>query len=221
MLSPSNNSLTLSKVSDFPKSPAHSFDSKTSSTKLSNSSFSDASVERNSSLMNYFESSTEKFYDEKELEQCLLSDLLKTIDNDIGCEDDIYEDSQNAAIQKEIYTNDAKEFKLNFDEPSFIPKSLLNGEQKWCKKDKNSKEFVLYKKKNQRKKGAKTDKSKGKKRKTFNERDGDWCCYKCKNINFSFRIKCNRCKLGKKDSEKMTEEAIDTLIDYFSQKQGK
>jgi len=25
-------------------------------------------------------------------------------------------------------------------------------------------------------------------------RDGDWVCYNCNNLNFSFRKKCNRCK---------------------------
>jgi hypothetical protein len=25
-------------------------------------------------------------------------------------------------------------------------------------------------------------------------RDGDWICFNCNNLNFSFRKKCNRCK---------------------------
>lgn len=25
-------------------------------------------------------------------------------------------------------------------------------------------------------------------------REGDWICYNCNNLNFSFRKKCNRCK---------------------------
>ena len=32
-----------------------------------------------------------------------------------------------------------------------------------------------------------------KKKKPFIERDGDWVCAKCKNLNFAFRIRCNRC----------------------------
>ena len=31
----------------------------------------------------------------------------------------------------------------------------------------------------------------------FTEREGDWICNNCKNLNFSFRIECNRCKLPK------------------------
>lgn len=33
----------------------------------------------------------------------------------------------------------------------------------------------------------------------FTERTGDWICKNCKNLNFAFRIECNRCKLPKKD----------------------
>lgn len=40
------------------------------------------------------------------------------------------------------------------------------------------------------------------KRKKFVERKGDWRCSKCKNINFSFRDKCNKCKITKEESQK-------------------
>lgn len=39
----------------------------------------------------------------------------------------------------------------------------------------------------------------------FTERAGDWVCYKCKNLNFAFRLMCNRCHLPKNESEKMGE----------------
>jgi hypothetical protein len=39
------------------------------------------------------------------------------------------------------------------------------------------------------------------KRKKFVEREGDWRCSRCKNINFSFREKCNKCKISKDESE--------------------
>jgi len=35
------------------------------------------------------------------------------------------------------------------------------------------------------------------KQNTFTEREGDWICNNCKNLNFSFRVECNRCKLPK------------------------
>ena len=40
------------------------------------------------------------------------------------------------------------------------------------------------------------------KKKTFHEREGDWICNFCNNINFSFRNKCNRCKALKEESIK-------------------
>ena len=43
-----------------------------------------------------------------------------------------------------------------------------------------------------------------KKKKPFQEREGDWNCFKCKNLNFSFRVTCNRCQLSKKESENST-----------------
>ena len=41
------------------------------------------------------------------------------------------------------------------------------------------------------------NKFQGKKAKFFVERSGDWICNSCKNLNFAFRIECNRCKLPK------------------------
>lgn len=36
-----------------------------------------------------------------------------------------------------------------------------------------------------------------KKKKPFVEREGDWVCSKCKNLNFAFRTNCNRCHVPK------------------------
>ena len=38
-----------------------------------------------------------------------------------------------------------------------------------------------------------------KKMRPFTERTGDWICKNCRNLNFAFRIECNRCKLPKKE----------------------
>jgi len=39
-----------------------------------------------------------------------------------------------------------------------------------------------------------------KKMRPFAERTGDWICRNCRNLNFSFRTECNRCKLPKKET---------------------
>ena len=39
-----------------------------------------------------------------------------------------------------------------------------------------------------------------KKTKPFAERTGDWYCNNCRNLNFSFRLQCNRCKMPKKEA---------------------
>ena len=51
-----------------------------------------------------------------------------------------------------------------------------------------------------------------KKKKPFVERLGDWNCYKCKNLNFSFRVNCNRCQLSKKESEKLSDQYMKNIL---------
>ena len=49
------------------------------------------------------------------------------------------------------------------------------------------------------------------KQKPFAEREGDWICNSCKNLNFAFRVECNRCKLPKgADSKTNNEENKNT-----------
>ena len=45
-----------------------------------------------------------------------------------------------------------------------------------------------------------------KKKKNFEIREGDWNCFDCHNLNFSFRVKCNRCGLSKEMSDKKCQE---------------
>lgn len=53
---------------------------------------------------------------------------------------------------------------------------------------------------------------KKKKKVEFVEREGDWYCYRCKNINFSFRNKCNKCQLSKDESEKEFKQVGEALL---------
>ena len=60
------------------------------------------------------------------------------------------------------------------------------------------------------------NKFQGKKAKFFVERSGDWICNSCKNLNFAFRIECNRCKLPKPiDPEKKEKENNVEKKKYF------
>lgn len=51
-------------------------------------------------------------------------------------------------------------------------------------------------------------------KKPFVEREGDWVCIKCKNLNFSFRLICNRCQMPKIESDKMFNQYMNNLINY-------
>lgn len=62
-------------------------------------------------------------------------------------------------------------------------------------------------------------KRKPKTKNTIEEREGDWNCYKCKNLNFAFRKKCNRCQASKKETEKYFEiraQNILKMLGYYS-----
>jgi hypothetical protein len=45
-----------------------------------------------------------------------------------------------------------------------------------------------------------------KKVKPFIERSGDWFCFNCKNLNFAFRVVCNRCHISKAESLRINEK---------------
>ena len=42
-----------------------------------------------------------------------------------------------------------------------------------------------------------------KKQQQFIERPGDWICYNCQNLNFTFRTNCNRCHMPKIENNKL------------------
>ena len=44
------------------------------------------------------------------------------------------------------------------------------------------------------------------KRRTLNEMKDNWICFFCHNLNYSFRTKCNRCKVAKNESIKREKE---------------
>lgn len=58
--------------------------------------------------------------------------------------------------------------------------------------------------------GGEDDRSK----KPFVERVGDWVCIRCKNLNFSFRVMCNRCQILKSESETLYSHYMNNLLNY-------
>lgn len=42
--------------------------------------------------------------------------------------------------------------------------------------------------------------------KPFAEREGDWICSDCRNLNFAFRTQCNRCKKTKEESDAIKDK---------------
>lgn len=47
------------------------------------------------------------------------------------------------------------------------------------------------------------------------ERLGDWDCFRCKNLNFSFRNVCNRCHLDKIESDNLNKEFSINYANYL------
>lgn len=56
------------------------------------------------------------------------------------------------------------------------------------------------------------------KQKPFTEREGDWICNSCKNLNFAFRVECNRCKLPKGVDPKTNSNEENNNKDNHEQK---
>jgi hypothetical protein len=63
----------------------------------------------------------------------------------------------------------------------------------------------------------KKKKLKIKAKKNFEEREGDWVCYYCKNLNFSFRDNCNRCNALKNDSEEKHDIYIENVLQIIKE----
>ena len=72
------------------------------------------------------------------------------------------------------------------------------------KKKKKKKKCLIKKEKN------------GKLFKGFKERDGDWTCYYCKNLNFKFRNECNRCHITKEISDKGHEKYFQDVLNQIN-----
>ena len=62
---------------------------------------------------------------------------------------------------------------------------------------------------------------KKKNKKNFEVREGDWTCYFCKNLNFSFRKKCNRCGVNKDYSESQHDKCMEHVLSIIKDNERK
>jgi len=115
----------------------------------------------------------------------LSNDLIKQLDSSSL----IIKKENNIIGQTNSLKNKKSQNKFNqiinpiiYNKFGFFSKNTYNNSDK--------KEYIKDKNKNENKK------------KNFEERKGDWLCLFCNNLNFSFRIKCNRCKMSKKKAVK-------------------
>jgi hypothetical protein len=105
-------------------------------------------------------------------------------------------------IQKKdskIFVND-----LDLNSKPFFPKTFSKFNQ-------NNK-LTTQKNKNINNCNNECKKMKNKKKINFTVKKDDWVCYDCKNINFSFRDKCNRCQLNKEESEQKYIDAGNIIL---------
>ena len=169
-------------------------------------------------------SSTEKNTPDNSFQKCLLPGLLQRLDQ---CSP-----ASPKAVTLEQYLN-AKEYvpswqtfktkgrklfmeeedkTLNKNNNLLIKNKNDNNDKRINKEEEEEFEFVLYKKKGYNKEEKRKVRGKKKYKKQFNEREGDWFCSQCKNINFSFRTHCNICKMSKAKSEYVYKQKE---IEYF------
>ena len=111
----------------------------------------------------------------------------------------------------------------NFQNNTLINNGEMNGRKGWicnfcnnfnfesrnkCNRCKQAKNHIISPKKKNIGNGIRNlnkNNFENKGQKLFSEREGDWICFNCKNVNFAFRIICNRCQLPKIESEKLLQ----------------
>ena len=111
----------------------------------------------------------------------------------------------NVEKTEESTENNFKSFSTNSDSHSNKSESEI---KKYSKEKNND---VMDNKKKMKKK-IKNSKKGNKYYKRLRERDGDWTCYYCKNLNFTFRNECNRCHITKEISDKGHEQYFQDVL---------
>lgn len=134
--------------------------------------------------------STEK----KKGESCLMSELLTLLDecSPLKSNEKIKKENEyNDFIKEKNYLLEGYFIQEKKEECNQLNKCFDSIAKKLNFNPEEKDEFNFYK----NKKHSKCNKN-------FKEREGDWECSKCKNFNFCFRKKCNRCHCDKKESQK-------------------
>ena len=134
------------------------------------------------------------FSNELEEKNYLSNELIKDLDSPVNFETEVNEknDSDNIKLNNDINNTDNMTniniinslISLAKDGYEFKPKNYKPEENEKAKKSNN----------NNNKFGNRFNKRR--------ENKNDWVCSYCKNLNFSFRNRCNKCKASKEHSDK-------------------
>ena len=165
----------------------------------------DIDKEENDELNTSCENNTEESDNSVDMEEinCLSNELIEELDN--NSESPNEKDNKNNNINQKgniidsllSLANNGYEFKPKNYKPSFqnnpllLMKNTINNNYNYINPLIQNKIFFFNPNTNNN-------------NNINNVRDKkkDWICTFCKNLNYSFRIKCNRCKVKKEDSEK-------------------
>ena len=133
------------------------------------------------------------FSNELEEKNYLSNELIKDLDSPVNFETEANEknDSDNIKLNNDINNTDNMTniniinslISLAKDGYEFKPKNYKPEENEKAKKSNNNNKF-----------GNRFNKRR--------ENKNDWVCSYCKNLNFSFRNRCNKCKASKEHSDK-------------------
>ena len=138
------------------------------------------------------------------IRQCLSKDLLDTINSSI---------LENEINENDILFSSLHTFNQNNNQENspfnFIPINSKNLNDSNINNNEENSEIIIPIRK------------KKKQKKNFEVREGDWTCYFCKNLNFSFRKKCNRCGVNKDYSESQHDKCMEHVLSIINDNEKK
>ncbi len=130
---------------------------------------------------------------------CLSNELIEELDNNSESPIDKEKDNKfnnikgghNIIDSLLSLANNGYEFKPKNFNPSF-PNNQSNISTIYANRITQNNKYLL----------TKVNSTKNKNNNARREQKQDWICAFCNNLNFSFRTKCNRCKIKKEESDK-------------------